>query len=84
MGTSIAMIDLHNGHLAVDSFEHAISLLDARIRAGRGRWVDTGTETREAAPPHSFGAARRAVATDGGRPVDTKVKTATSTANKTG
>ena len=29
MGTSIAMIDLHYGHLAVDSFEHAVSLLDA-------------------------------------------------------
>jgi hypothetical protein len=29
MGTSIAMIDLHYGHLAVDRFEHAVSLLDA-------------------------------------------------------
>jgi integrase len=29
MGTSIAMIDLHYGHLAIDSFEHAVSLLDA-------------------------------------------------------
>jgi integrase len=29
MGTSIAMIDLHYGHLAVDSHEHAVSLLDA-------------------------------------------------------
>jgi len=29
MGTSIAMIDLHYGHLAVDSYERAVSLLDA-------------------------------------------------------
>jgi hypothetical protein len=35
MGTSIAMIDLHYGHLAVDSFQHAVSLLDG---AGGGRW----------------------------------------------
>jgi hypothetical protein len=25
LGTSIAMIDLHYGHLAVDSHEHAVS-----------------------------------------------------------
>jgi integrase len=29
IGTSIAMIDLHYGHLAVDSHQHAVSLLDA-------------------------------------------------------
>ena len=29
MGTSIAMIDRHYGHLANDSREHAVSLLDA-------------------------------------------------------
>jgi integrase len=29
MGTSIAMIDLHYGHLALDSYQHAVSLLDA-------------------------------------------------------
>ena len=29
MSTGIAMIDLHYGHLAVDSHEHAVSLLDA-------------------------------------------------------
>jgi integrase len=29
MRTSIAMIDLHYGHLAVDSYQHAVSLLDA-------------------------------------------------------
>jgi integrase len=29
MGTSIAMIDLHYGHLAIDSYQHAVSLLDA-------------------------------------------------------
>ena len=29
MGSSIAMIDYHYGHLAHDSREHAVSLLDA-------------------------------------------------------
>src|SRR5262249_22970392 len=29
MGTSIAMIDLHYGNLAVESYQHAVSLLDA-------------------------------------------------------
>jgi hypothetical protein len=29
MGTSIAMIDRHYGHLANDSREHAVALLDA-------------------------------------------------------
>jgi hypothetical protein len=37
MGTSIAMIDRHYGHLAVDSYQHAVSLLDARARTRRGR-----------------------------------------------
>jgi integrase len=41
MGTSIAMIDLHYGHLAVDSFEHAVSLLDglALERAVDAGWT---------------------------------------------
>jgi hypothetical protein len=29
MGTSIAMVDRHYGHLANDSCEHAVALLDA-------------------------------------------------------
>ena len=50
MGTSIAMIDLHYGHLAVDSHEHAVSLLDALALE---RAVDAGwTSTRKAAKPH--------------------------------
>jgi integrase len=50
MGTSIAMIDLHYGHLAVDSHEHAVSLLDALALE---RAVDAGwTPTRTPAKPH--------------------------------
>ena len=50
MGTSIAMIDLHYGHLAVDSHEHAVSLLDALAVE---RAVDAGwTSARKAAKPH--------------------------------
>jgi len=50
MGTSIAMIDLHYGHLAVDSHEHAVSLLDALALE---RAVDAGwTSARKAARPH--------------------------------
>jgi hypothetical protein len=66
MGTSIAMIDLHNGHLAVDSYQHAVPLLDALAleRAVDAGW-DTGPQTRKAAQRHGFrpykSASRRAV-----------------------
>jgi hypothetical protein len=50
MGTSIAMIDLHYGHLAVDSFEHAVLLLDALAFE---RAVDAGwTPGPRPARPH--------------------------------
>ena len=50
MGTSIAMIDLHYGHLAVDSHEHAVSLLDALALE---RAVDAGwTPASRPAKPH--------------------------------
>ena len=51
MGTSIAMNDLHYGHLAVDSYQHAVSLLDALALE---RAVDAGwTPARRPATPHS-------------------------------
>ncbi len=51
MGTSIATIDLHYGHLAVDSHEHAVSLLDALALE---RAVDAGwTSIRRPATPHN-------------------------------
>ncbi len=57
MGTSIAMIDLHYGHLAVDSHEHAVSLLDALALE---RAVDAGwTSARKAAKPHRDTVSRR-------------------------
>src|SRR5581483_11898686 len=45
MGTSIAMIDLHYGHLANDSREHAVALLDALAfeRAVDAAWTSTRT-----------------------------------------
>jgi integrase len=51
LGTSIAMINLHYGHLAVDSYQHAVSLLDALAleRAVDGGW----TPARRPAKPHS-------------------------------
>ena len=50
MGTSIAMIDLHYGHLAVDSYQHAVWLLDALALE---RAVDAGwTSARRPAKPH--------------------------------
>jgi len=50
MGTSIAMIDLHYGHLAVDSYQHAVSLLGALALE---RAVDAGwTPARRPAKPH--------------------------------
>ena len=66
MGTSIAMIDLHYGHLAGDSYQHAVSLLDplALERAVAAGW----TSARRPAKPHNDtvsgrhrGASRRAV-----------------------
>ena len=50
MGTSIAMIDLHYGHLAVDTYQHAVSLLDALALEGA---VDAGwTPTRRPSTPY--------------------------------
>jgi integrase len=56
MGTSIAMIDLHYGHLAVDSYQHAVSLLDALALE---RAVDAGwTSARKPAKSHSDSVSR--------------------------
>jgi integrase len=50
MGSSIAMIDHHYGHLARDSREHAVSLLDALALE---RAVDAGwTPSRTSLKPH--------------------------------
>jgi hypothetical protein len=45
MGTSIAMIDRHYGHLANDSRDHAVALLDALAleRAVDAAWTSTPT-----------------------------------------
>jgi hypothetical protein len=57
MGTSIAMIDLHYGHLAVDSYQHAVSLLDALALE---RAVDAGwTPALKPAKPHGATVSRR-------------------------
>ena len=55
MGTSIAMIDLHYGHLAVDSYQHAVSLLDALAleRAVDAGWTPS-RRPRKAAQRHRF------------------------------
>ena len=51
--TSIAMIDVHYGHLAVDSFEHAVSLPDALALE---RAVDAGwTPAPTPGMPHHYG-----------------------------
>jgi integrase len=56
MGTSIAMIDLHYGHLAVDSYQHAVSLLDALALE---RAVDAGwTSNRRPVTPRSDSVSR--------------------------
>ena len=73
MGTSIAMIDLHYGHLAVDSYQHAVSLLDALAIE---RAVDAGwTLARRPAKPHSDTASmphRSRLSAGGRRSVDVK------------
>jgi hypothetical protein len=71
MGTSIAMIDLHYGQLAVDSYQHAVSLLDALALE---RALDAGwTLARTPAKPRSDSLSRphrRRLSAGGGRPVD--------------
>ena len=60
MGTSIAMIDRHYGHLANDSRDHAVALLDALAfeRAVDAAWTSTPTprkpirRTVSASPAH--------------------------------
>src|SRR5215218_7480057 len=74
MGTSIAMIDLHYGQPAADSYQHAVSLLDALAPE---RAVDAGwTSARKSAKPHSDTVSRphgRRLSAFGGRAVDVKV-----------
>jgi integrase len=72
MGTSIAMIDLHYGHLALDSFEHAVSLLDALAveRAVDAAWTAASADR---ASFQGFRASRNAAAADGGRWVDVEI-----------
>jgi len=56
MGTSLAMIDLHYGHLASDGRQHAVALLDALARE---KAVDAGwTPSSRPANPHSTRARR--------------------------
>src|SRR5215211_4648123 len=75
MGASIAMIDLHYGHLAVDSYEHAVSLLDAlALEWARGRWVGAGAQARKAAQRHGFQGVPKAFPAGGGRSVDVEVR----------
>jgi hypothetical protein len=74
MGTSIAMIDLHYGHLAVDSYQHAVSLLDA---LALDRAVDAGwTPARRPQKPHRHTSSRphrRRLSAGGGRSVDVQL-----------
>jgi hypothetical protein len=56
IGSSIAMIDHHYGHLARDSREHAVSLLDALAVE---RAVDAGwTPPLKPAKPHARSVSR--------------------------
>jgi hypothetical protein len=84
MGTSIAMID-HYGHLAVDSYQHAISLLDALALE---RAVDAGwTPARRPAKPHSDTVSRphqRRLSEGGGRSVDVQARSVATRANRRG
>ena len=75
MGTSIAMIDLHYGHLAVDSYQHAVSLLDALAleRAVDAGWTPA-PQARKAAQRLGFRASRKAFAAGGGRSVDVEAQ----------
>jgi hypothetical protein len=71
MGSSIAMIDYHYGHLAHDSREHAVSLLDALAleRAVDAGWTCHRSPQSLLPPrfPGIFGGDRPARWTLGGR-----------------
>jgi hypothetical protein len=71
MGTGIAMIDLHFGHLAHDSREHAVSLLDALAleRAVDAGWARLGkpADPVQAPFPDILGRDRGSPWTLGGR-----------------
>jgi hypothetical protein len=75
MGSSIAMIDYHSGHLARDSREHAVSRLDALAIE---RAVDAGwtPPTTPATPPTKRVSKARRTATPeaGGRSVDAETR----------
>ena len=75
MGTSIAMIDRHYGHLARDSREHAVSLLDALAleRAVDAGWT-SGRRPRKAAQRQRFQASREAIRGGRGRSVDAEAR----------
>jgi hypothetical protein len=75
MGSSIAMIDYHYGHLARDSREHAVSLLDALAieRAVDAGWTPPAKPAnpltnRVSRPPPS------AIPEVGGRSVDAETQ----------
>jgi hypothetical protein len=67
------MIDLHYGHLAIDSCQHAVSLLDALALE---RAVDAGwtSACRPARPPSDTVSRphRRHLSAGGGRSVDVR------------
>jgi hypothetical protein len=69
------MIDLHYGHLAVDSHQHAVSLLDALALE---RAVDAGwTSARRPAKPRRATVSRphrRRLSAGGGRSVDVRAR----------
>jgi len=70
MGSSIAMIDRHYGHLAATA-ANTPSRSSTRSRSsGRGRWVDVAREARKAAQRQLFQASQEATAASGGRSVD--------------
>jgi hypothetical protein len=69
------MIDLHHGDLAVDSYQHAVSLSDALALE---RAVDAElTSARRSAKPHSDTVSkphRRRLSAGGGRSVDVNAR----------
>ena len=76
IGSSIAMIDHHYGHLAHDSREHAVSLLDALAleRAVDAAWTFDPTGP-EACHGQRFKAEAEGIQHSGGRSVDVAART---------
>jgi hypothetical protein len=81
IGSSIAMIDHHYGHLGRDSRELAVSFRCARDRQSGGRWVDRNGEPQDLSAT-AIPALVEAITASRGRSVDAEARSVAGSANR--